>query len=153
MADHEPEHDARQQQDVDRVEPRDDVAAGELPPAEQEHRDVRTDDGHRQDRALGEADTRTGEQVVRQRVTGEAGEHAEDEQQEAEQPVDLARLAVRTGEEHPEHVHEHAGQEDDRRPVVDLPDQQTTADVEADVQRRGVRLGHPDACMGSYGPW
>src|SRR5687768_17814647 len=50
---HEAEHDARQQQDVDRVEPGHHVVAGELA-AEQEHRDVGADDRHRQDRALGE---------------------------------------------------------------------------------------------------
>ncbi len=141
VADHEPEHDARQQQDVDRVEPGDEVGARELP-AEQEHRDVRADDRHGQDRALREADTGAGEQVVRERVAGETGEHAQDEQQEAEQPVDLARLAERAGEEDAHHVHEHAGEEDDRRPVVDLPDEQTAADVEADVQRGGERLRH-----------
>ncbi len=141
MADHQTEHDARQQQDVDRVEPGDEVGPGELP-AEQEHRDVRADDRHGQDRALREADTGAGEQVVRERVAGETGEHAEDEQQEAEQPVDLTRLAERAGEEDAHHVHEHAGEEDDRRPVVDLPDQQTAAHVEADVERRLVRLTH-----------
>jgi uncharacterized protein YbgA (DUF1722 family) len=33
-------------------------------------------------------------------------------------------------------------------PVVDLPDQQAAAHVEADVQRRGVRLAHPHAFGG-----
>ena len=135
------EHDARQQQDVDRVEPGHEVAAGELP-AEQEHRQVRADDRHGQDRALHEADTGAGEQVVRERVTGESGEHAEDEQQEAEQPVDLTRLAERTREEDAHHVHEHGREEDQRRPVVDLPDQQTTAHIEGDVHGRVERLGH-----------
>ena len=132
------------QQDVDRVEPGDEVAARELA-AEEEERQVRADDRHRQDRALHEADAGAGEQVVGERVAGEAGEHAEDQQQEAEQPVDLARLAERAGEEDAHHVHEHAGEEDQRRPVVDLPDQQTAAHVEADVQRRVERLGHPQA--------
>ncbi len=137
-------HDAGQQQDVHRVEPRDEVAARELP-AEQEHRQVRADDRDGQDGALHEADTGTREQVVRQRVTGEAGEHAEDQQQEAEDPVDLTGLAERAGEEDAHHVHDHRRDEDQRRPVVDLTDQQATADVEADVQRRGEGLGHHDA--------
>ncbi len=141
---HEAEHDARQQQDVDRVEPGHEVRAGELA-AEQEHRDVGTDDRHRQDRALGEPDTGARQQVVRERVAGETGEHAEDEEQEAEQPVDLTRLAEGAREEDAHHVHEHAGEEDQRGPVVDLPDEQTTADLEADVERRGVRLGHQHA--------
>ncbi len=141
MRHHQAEHDARQQQDVDRVEAGHEVAARELA-AEEEERQVRADDRHGQDRALHEADTGAGEQVVRERVTGEAGEHAEDEQQEAEQPVDLARLAERTREEDAHHVHEHAGEEDQRRPVVDLPDQQTTAHLEGDVHGRVERLGH-----------
>jgi hypothetical protein len=42
-------------------------------------------------------------------------------------------------------MHHHRGDEQDRRPVVDLPHQQTAADVERDVQRRGVGLGHVQA--------
>jgi hypothetical protein len=75
-------------------------------------------------------------------------EHAEEEQQEADQPVDLTRLAERAGEEDAHHVHEHRGEEDQRGPVVDLPDQQTAAHLEADVERRGEGLGHPDALHG-----
>ena len=74
-----------------------------------------------------------GQQVVGQRVAGEALDDAEHDQAEADQPVELARLAERAGEEHPEHVDRHRGDEQQRRPVVDLPDDQAAADVEGDV--------------------
>ena len=80
----------------------------------------------------------TREQVVGERVAGEAFDQAERDQADADEPVELARLAVGAGEEHPRRVHEHRRQEHQRGPVVDLPDQQPAADVERDVQRRVV---------------
>ena len=117
---------------------------GELA-AEEEERQIRPDDRHGQDRAVHETQPGAGQQIVRQRVAEEPLEQAEEQQRPAEQPVDLTGLAERAGEEVPHHVHEHPGDEDQRGPVVHLPDQQSAPYVEADVQRRGVRLRHAHA--------
>ena len=103
------------------------------------------DDRDRQDDAGGDAQTGTGQQVVRQRVAREALEQAQHHQREADEPVDLTGLAERTGEEDPQHVDHDRHQEDQGRPVVHLAHQQSGAHVEADVQRRGEGLGHRDA--------
>ncbi len=95
----------------------------------------------------GDAQPGAGQQVVGQRVAGEAGEEAEEQQQHADDPVRLARLAEGAGEERAEHVHDHRGHEDQRRPVVDLPDEQAAAHVEGDLQRALERAGHVDAAQ------
>ena len=140
------EQHARDQQDVHGVEPRDDRVTRELP-AEQEERHVRPDHGHRLHEAVGCPDAGAGEQVVGQRVAGEALERAQQQQQGADHPVQLARLAERTGEVDAHQVHEHRRDEEHRGPVVHLPHQQPGAYVEGDVQRGGVGLGHLQAAQ------
>ena len=54
----------------------------------------------------------------------------------------LARLAVRAGEEDPQQVQHDRDEEDVGGPVVRLADQQARLHVERDVERRAVRLGH-----------
>ena len=61
------------------VEPRDDHVTGELA-AEQEERHVGADDRDRLEEAVGDPQAGAGEQVVRQRVAGEALEHAQEQQ-------------------------------------------------------------------------
>ena len=136
-----PEQQRGDQQDVQHVQARHDVLAGELS-AEQEHVDVGADDRDRLRHALGDPQAGAGQQVVRQRVPEQALQDAQREHAEADEPVQLAGLAVGAGEEDPQHVRHEGRHEQDRRPVVDLPHQQAAADVEADVQRRGVGLGH-----------
>ena len=87
--------------------------------------------GCRLDQAVGDPQAGAGEQVVGQGVAREALEDAEQEQQRADHPVQLARLAERAGDEDAHHVHEHRRDEEHRRPVVHLPHQQAAADVEA----------------------
>ena len=135
---------ARDQQHVDDVEPDHELGAGELP-AKQEERQVRADDGDAQQHAFRDPHAGTGQQVVRHGVAEEALEDAEGEHDDADQPVGLPGLAVRAGEEDPQQVAQDRGQEHVRGPVVDLPHQQAAADIEADVERRLVRLAHPDA--------
>ena len=89
---------------------------------------------------VGDPQAGAGQRVVGQRVAGEALEEAEQEQRDADDPVELARLAERAGEEDPEHVHDDRGHEQQRRPVVHLPHDQAAAHVEGQVQRRRVRL-------------
>ena len=94
---------AGQQQDVQRVQAADDVGAGELA-AEQEERDPGADDRDALDHAVDDAEAVAGEQVIGERVAGEAPAIARMNSDEADDPVDLARLAERTGEEDAQHV-------------------------------------------------
>ena len=138
------DQDRGQQQDVQRVEASDDRGAGELA-AEEQERGPRADQRDALDHAVDDAQAVAREQVVGKRVAGEALGHREDEQDEADHPVQLTRLAERTGEEDAQHVHADAGDEHERGPVVDLADQQAAAQVERDVQRRVQRRRHLDA--------
>ena len=138
------EQDARDEQHVDDVQARDDHVARELA-TEHEERHVGAEDGRRLDQAVCDPQASAGEQVVGQRVAGEALDDAEQQEQQTDDVVELARLAERAGEEHSHHVHEHRGDEQHRRPVVHLPHQQAAAYVERDVQGRGVGLGHVQA--------
>ena len=61
---------------------------------------------------------------------------------DADDPVELAGLAERPGEEHPGHVHGDGAEEDVGGPVVGLAHQQAGAHVEREADRRGVGLGH-----------
>ena len=140
----------RQQQDMEGVKTADDVGAGELA-AEEQERGPRADQGETLDHAVDDAQAVAREQVVRQRVAGEALGHGEDEQHEADHPVELARLAERTGEEDAEHVDADTGHEDERRPVVDLPHEEATAQIERDVQCRLECCRHLDAAHRSVG--
>ena len=142
----------RDQQHVGDVEPRDDHLAGELAP-EHEERHVAAQHRGRLDDAVGDPQAGAGEQVVGQGVAGEALEDAQQDQQAADHPVELARLAERAGEEDPHQVHEHRRDEQHRRPVVHLAHQQAAADLEGDVQGGGVGLRHLDAAERVVGPF
>ena len=138
------DEDRGQQQDVERVEAADDRDARELA-AEQQERGPRADQRDALDHAVDDAEAVARQQVVGQRVAGEALAHRQDEQDEADHPVELARLAEGAREEDAQHVHADARDEDERGPVVDLTDEQTAADVERDRQRRIERRRHLDA--------
>ena len=107
--------------------------------------------GRRLDEAVHGADAGAGEQVVGERVAGEALDAGEQRQDGAEDPVDLTRLAEGAGEEHAGHVHEDRDDEDQGGPVVDLPDEQAAADVEGDPERRAVGVGHRHALQRDVG--
>ncbi len=68
-----------------------------------------------------------------ERVAGEALEEAQQDQDDTDDPVGLTRLAERAGEEHPEHVDDHRGHEQQGCPVVDLADEQPAAHVHRDA--------------------
>ena len=127
------DQDGGQQQDVQRVEATDDRGAGELA-AEQQERDPRADQRDALDHAVDDAQTVARQQVVGKGVAGEALGHREDEQDEADHPVQLARFAESTGEEDAQHVHADAGDEHQRGPVVDLSDQEAPAQIERDPE-------------------
>src|SRR5665647_224160 len=132
---------ARDQQDVHGEQAGDDGVPGELT-AEDEVRQVAADDRDRLDYTVGDPQTVAGQDVVRQGVAGEPGGDAEDHQGEPDQPVDLARLAERPGEEHPHHVRDDRSDEHHGGPVMDLPHQQTAGDLEGQGHRRPEGLGH-----------
>ena len=87
------------------------------------------------------------QQVVGKRVTEVTLEHRQDQQQRADRPVDLARTAERAGEEDAGQVHHDRRGEQQRRPVVDLADEQAAAHLEADVERGRVGLRHLHAAQ------
>ena len=138
------EQDARDQQHVDDVEPRDDRLARELA-AEEQERHVRPGDRRGLEEPVRGADAGAGQEVVGERVAGEALEGAEEQQDAADDPVELAGLAVGAGEGDAQQVHHHRGDEDHRRPVVHLAHEQAAAHVERDVQGGGHGLRHADA--------
>ena len=112
----------RQQQDVgDEQAGFEARGAGELAAPDQE-REVCADEGDRQRDAVADREPHPGEQIVGERVAGEALEDREHEQRQPDHPVDVARLAKGPGEEDAHQVHDDRGDEDERRPVVGLAD-------------------------------
>ena len=107
--------------------------------------------GHALDQAVDDAEAVAREQVVGERVSGEALAHREDEEGEPDDPVELTRLAERSREEDAQHVQADGGDEQQRGPVVHLAHEEPAADVERDVERRRHRDRHLDALEGHVG--
>src|SRR5215211_3324091 len=82
------------------------------------------------------------QQVVRQGVAKKTLENSQHQQADADQPVDLTWFAERAGEEDSQAVHQHGGNEQHRRPMMHLAEQQAAADVEGQGEGRRIRLGH-----------
>ena len=141
---------AGDQQDVRGIQPRDDFAAGVLTP-EDKKREPGADQRYRLQDAPNDLQTGPREQVIRQGVAGEASGEGESGESDSDDPVQLTGFAERPGEEDAEHVHGNGSHEDECGPVVHLPDEQATANVETDVQRGRVRLGHVDAVERNVG--
>ena len=119
---HQAQQQGRDQQDVHHVETGHDRGAGELA-VEDEELNPRAHQRDGTHQTVGEAETGAREQVVRQRVSGEALNHGQHEEPQADQPVDLTRLAEGTREEDAQHVDGGCCHEEDGCPVVDLADQ------------------------------
>ena len=122
------------QQDVQRVQPGDEDLAGEVAA---EQRPVHPGADHRdaqRDRRQRGPQPDAGEQVVGQRVAEVTLEHRQDQQQRADDPVGFAGTPERAGEEDAGQVHHDRRGEHQRRPVVDLADEQPAAHLEADVE-------------------
>ena len=134
--------DHRDDEDMDDEQSVDEGArAGEVAVPDQ-HRQLAADERDRQDDAVGDGQAHAREQVVGQRVAGEALDDAQRHQRDPDEPVDVARLAERAGEEHAHQVHDHRHDEDQRGPVVGLPDDQPGRHIERDPERRVVGLRH-----------
>ena len=88
------------------------------------------------------AKTGAGEQVVGEGVSEEALEHCQDEKQATDDPVGLTWAPERTGEEDAHHVNDDRRREHQCGPVVDLPHEQTTANLEGNIECGGVGARH-----------
>ena len=120
---------------------------GRILAAEEQECEPRAHDGHGQDDRVGDAQPRTREEVVREGVAGEAVCDREQQQRAADEPVDLARLPKRAGEEDAPDMGDDRGQEEQRRPMVHLPEQQPHTNVEAQVDDRPIGRRHADAAQ------
>src|SRR5215217_7440853 len=130
---------AGHQQHVQRVEAADRgrpelrAAAEEVGEVGPDHRPRRVDvDGHDRgpERAL----------VERQQVARQRHHQREQDQDDADDPVQLARVLVGAEEERPAHVQEHQDDHHRRAPAVHAADELAGEDLVVDVLDRGVRL-------------
>ena len=88
------------------------------------------------------------------RVAEVALEQRGEEHRQADQVREVARLAERAGEEDAQQVQHDRGDEDVRRPVVGLADQQPGLHVEREMQHGlGTRGSSCRPRSGSYEPW
>ena len=133
--------DARNNQNVQDVETiqhqvRREVTAEDCPVQPgADNRQAEDDGGH-------DSQTNTGKQVVRQGVTEEALDHAQQDKCATDDPVCLTRTTECAGEEDTQHVRNHGHHEQQSCPVVHLAHEQATANFEGNIQRGGVCAGH-----------
>ncbi|CAI8314741.1 MAG: Uncharacterised protein [Cellulomonadaceae bacterium TMED98] len=133
--------DGGKKHDVKDVQARYHLIARELI-TEEQIRNPDTDNGESFDHSVNNSQAVTGEQVVRQRVSGKTFCHCEDEQDKTDHPVQFTRLAERAREEHPQHVQAGCGDEEQGSPVMRLSHQQSAPDVKREVERGVVGDGH-----------
>ena len=132
---------ARQQHDVEHEQAAEDPDGRELP-AEEQRCDPWPDERDREHHRIDDPQARAGQEVVGERVAGDALAQREGEQPESDQVVELARSAERTCEEDPGEVGRDGAEEHQGRPVVDLAHQEARLDPERDVHDRGVGGRH-----------
>ena len=116
----------------------DDLRGRELS-SEDEEGQIGTDERDRDHHRIDHPQPGPAEQVVRQRIAGDAHRQGQQEQSDADEPVDLAWPAEGAGEEDAQQVHHDGGYEDQRGPVVDLAHHQSGAHLEAQAHHRVVR--------------
>ncbi len=142
MGSQEPDDERRDDEDMQEVEPGNDDSIARIVASKQEEAQVGADQWYRLDDRIGDPDTGTGYQVVGEGVAQEPIDDAQQQHGHAHDPVELARLAERTGEEHPSHMHRDRAQEDVGGPMVGLAHQQAGLHVEGKPDRRGIGLGY-----------
>ncbi len=144
------QQDRREEQHVGDVEAADDVLADVVAV---EDREVHpgTHDGDRQQDGADDPEPGTGQEVVGERVAGDAHEEGQHQHDDTDEPVGLARAAERTGEEDAQQVHDDRGHEQQRGPVVDLAHEEPAADVEGHLQGGVVRRRHLDPAQRRVG--
>jgi hypothetical protein len=144
---------ARDQQHVQRVEDRERVGS-DLGAALQEPSKERPDEGAGAVQVDADDGRPVGGLVPGEQVPGEALQHPEDQEQHADDPVQLARVLVGAEEEDPRHVEEHQDDEDAGAPLVHAADEPPERDVVRDpldrlvcrIRMRFVVKGEDDAC-------
>ena len=104
--------------------------------AEDQVGDVGPHERDRHHRAITDAHAGARQQVVGQRIAGEPLGERQQDHYHADQPVQFTRPAKGAREKDAHHVGGDHRHEDERRPVMDLPEEQSGADVEADTQHR-----------------
>ena len=129
------QHQSRKQQDVQCVQASDDVRTGEFA-SEKKEGNPRTDHRDGIHHAIDDSQPITREQVVGEGIAGKSFSHGQNEEHEADRPVELSRLAECSGEEHSQHVQSDGRNEQKSCPVVDLTHEKATANVERDVKGR-----------------
>ncbi len=131
---------AGDEQHVDRVEARE-RRRPELRPGAQEVAQVGADD--RAGAVDVDPDHRgpEGALVEGQQVAGEGHRHRQDQEHDADHPVELARVLVGAEEEGPPHVEEDQDDHHARPPLVHPVHELAEEDVVVDVRDRGVGLG------------
>src|SRR2546426_4960572 len=142
VQDDQSDHNQRQDEHVEPVEPEDVHAGQGVDVAEQQAGELVAD--HRGRTAHVDPDVRGAlAQVVRgQQVPGVAERQGEQEQDDTQEPVQLAGLLVCACEVHAAHVEEDRGNHDVRGPVVHAADDEPERDVVHDDEHgtpRGVR--------------
>lgn len=113
--------------------------------------EVRPDERDRHQYRVGDREAHARQQIVHQRVAGEALHQRQRQHRDADVVVDVARGAERAGEEDPHQVDRDRRHEDERRPVVCLADEQPRAGVEREVDHRAVGVGHVRAAQRRVG--
>ena len=121
------------------------VEAGERVPADllarsEELREPRPEERRRPVQVDPDDARPVGRLVPREEVAGESLGHPARQQQDADDPVQLARVLVRAEQEHAAHVQEHEDDEDARAPLVHAADEPPERQVVGDVDDRRVGL-------------
>ena len=141
MGAQEPDDEGGKDHDVEHEEAGNGGARGELATEEQEGEPFAADRDRQRDR-VGDAQARSRQQVVEQRVPEEAVGDGEQEEGDTDDPVDLTRPPERPREEDATQVDDDGADEHERGPVVDLTHHQAGAHVEAEVEARPVGRRH-----------
>ena len=116
-------------------------------PAPDECPEVRADKRHREHDGIADCEPHAGEQVVGERIAEVTLEQRGEQHRQADPVRELARLAVRAGEEDAHQVQDDRRHEHVRGPVVRLADQQPGLHVQRDVDDRLVGVAHADAAQ------
>ena len=131
---------SRHQQHVDRVEARERGRA-KLGPGPQEVAQIGPDHGSGAVDVDPDHRGPEGALVEGQQVAGEGHRHRQDQQHDADHPVELARVLVGAEEEGAAHVQEDQDHHQARAPLVHAVDEGAERDLVVDVGDRGVGLG------------
>src|SRR3990172_1446174 len=130
---HEDGGDQRECDDVEDIEPQQRVLA-DLEAAEQEDLAGDVEQGGVARHVRADRDRPVGDLVPRQQVAGERQHDREEQQDDADDPVELARRLVGAVVEDPHHVQEDEEHHEVGAPAMDVPGEQPEGDLRLDAQ-------------------